>query len=659
MTLEPAFASGVEAYTAAAAYAVTSTTVTANLTNSSDDVSITKGADTYADGATVPLDVGANLIAIVVTATDGTTTPHTYSVTVTRTPNTPPVFDEGAAATRGVDENTVASQDIGDPLRATDADSADTLTYSLDTTSDAFFDIDSTGQLRTEAELDHETRKSYSVNVSVSDGKDANDDADPSADSTITVTILVSDVNEDPSFALANDTRTIEENTPAGVTLGAPFTATDGDGDTLTYSLGANDAADFEIDAASGQLRTRAALDYEAQSTYQLDVTATDPSADSNSITVTVTVENVEEPGTVTLSPVQPRIGEGLNALLTEPDMVSGPVTWSWERSTSRTSGWTPVSGATSASYTTVDADADHYLRATASYDDGAGAGKSASAVSANPVRAQAPGNNDPSFTPAPDTRTVDENEPAGTIVGDPFVATDADNDRLSYFLSGTDAAAFEINSSSGQLRTRAALDYETKQSYQVDVTATDPSGGFGEVTVTISVGNVQEAGTATLSPLQPVVGARADRHPGRSRRQSWYGRLVVVGAFAGPSGLDHRWRGHIGGLLLVHAGGRRCRLLSAGHRHLRRWSRAPARAPRQSRPTPCGSRGEATRRSSPTARAPPATPRRPRPRAWTSARRWLPPTATTTASPTACAGRTRCPSTSTSPSASCGPWPT
>ena len=303
--------------------------------------------------------------------------------------------------------------------------------------------------------------------MSVSDGKDANGDADPSADDTITVTILVSDVNEDPSFALANDTRTIAENTPAGVTLGAPFTATDGDGDTLTYSLGAGSAEDFEIDAASGQLRTRAVLDYETRSSYSLTVTATDPSADSNSITVTVTVENVEEPGTVALSPVQPRVGDTLNALLTDPDMVSGAVTWSWERSTSRTSGWAAVSGAASASYQTVDADANYYLRATASYDDGAGDGKSASAVSANPVRAPAPGNNDPSFPPATDTRTVDENERAGTNVGAPFVATDADNDRLSYFLSGTDAAAFEINSSSGQLRTRAVLDYEVQQSYR------------------------------------------------------------------------------------------------------------------------------------------------------------------------------------------------
>ena len=509
LALEPAFASDAEAYTASAAHAVTSTTVTATLNNHADGVSITKGADSYADGDPVPLGVGTNLIAIEVTTSDGSTAPHTYSVTVTRAPNTPPVFDEGRAATRGVDEDTVANQRVGDPLSASDADNADTLTYSLDAASEAVFDIDSTtGQLRTETELDYETRKSYPVTVSVSDGKDANSDADPSADDTITVTILVSDVNEDPSFALANDTRTIEENTPAGEPLGAPFRATDGDGDTLTYSLGAGSAEDFEIDAASGQLRTRAVLDYETTSSYNLTVTATDPSADSNSVTVDVTVENVEEPGTVALSPVQPRVGDTLNALLTDPDMVSGAVTWSWERSTSRTSGWAAVSGAASASYPTVDPDANYYLRATASYDDGAGDGKSASAVSANPVRAPAPGNTDPMFPSGTDTRTVDENERAGTNVGAPVVATDADNDRLSYFLSGTDAAAFEINSSSGQLRTRAVFDFETRQSYQVDVTATDPSGGFGEVTVTISVGNVQEAGTLALLPLQPVVGS-------------------------------------------------------------------------------------------------------------------------------------------------------
>ena len=79
-------------------------------------------------------------------------------MTVARAPNTPPAFNEGLTTTRGVDENTAAGEDIGDPVAATDDDN-DTLTYSLDATSAASFDIDANyGQLRTKAALDYETK---------------------------------------------------------------------------------------------------------------------------------------------------------------------------------------------------------------------------------------------------------------------------------------------------------------------------------------------------------------------------------------------------------------------------------------------------------------------------------------------------------------------
>ena len=60
-------------YTASAAHDVTSRTVTATLYNSSDTVSIMKGADTYMSGDPVPLDVGPNVITYRrVTTTDDT-----------------------------------------------------------------------------------------------------------------------------------------------------------------------------------------------------------------------------------------------------------------------------------------------------------------------------------------------------------------------------------------------------------------------------------------------------------------------------------------------------------------------------------------------------------------------------------------------------------
>ena len=59
-----------------------------------------------------------------------------------------------------------------------------------------------------------------------------------------------------------NQTREIAENTPAGTNIGAPVTASDTD--VLTYSLvDGSDAANFDINRATGHLITKADLDYE------------------------------------------------------------------------------------------------------------------------------------------------------------------------------------------------------------------------------------------------------------------------------------------------------------------------------------------------------------------------------------------------------------
>ena len=90
-------------------------------------------------------------------------------------------------------------------------------------------------------------------------------------------------------------------------------------------------------------------------------------------------------------------------------------------------------------------------------------------------------------------TRSVAENTASGANIGTPVAAIDADNDPLTYSLSGTDAAAFHILSTSGQLQTRAALDYETKTFYSVTASVSDGKGGTDSITVTINVTDVDE----------------------------------------------------------------------------------------------------------------------------------------------------------------------
>ena len=105
-------------------------------------------------------------VAAVVNGGEATRSGLSMEVTA---PNQPPAFDDRPSTTRTIPENTTGN--IGLPVSATDPDDT-TLIYSLDTASAAVFTVDASGQLRTQAALDHETQNSYFVTVRVSDGKD-------------------------------------------------------------------------------------------------------------------------------------------------------------------------------------------------------------------------------------------------------------------------------------------------------------------------------------------------------------------------------------------------------------------------------------------------------------------------------------------------------
>ena len=94
-------------------------------------------------------------------------------------------------------------------------------------------------------------------------------------------------------------------------------------------------------------------------------------------------------------------------------------------------------------------------------------------------------------------TLSVDENSPAGTNVGDPITATDPDTgDTVTYSLTGTDAASFDIGSSTGQITAKSGVtyNYEAKSSYSLAVDVSDGKGGTASTPVTVNLNNVNEA---------------------------------------------------------------------------------------------------------------------------------------------------------------------
>ena len=185
--------------------------------------------------------------------------------------NAAPVFTDGSSTTRTIEETDTSGLNIGSPVDATDAENQ-TLTYTLGGTDAASFSIVSaSGQLKTKEPLDSDTKDSYTVTVTTTDTSGASNNS-----TTITVTITVSSrtSNNAPIFTVGTSaTRSVVENTAAGVNFGSPIRASDADSDTLEYTLSGTDGDSFGIVSTNGQLQTKDPLDYATKSSYTVIVT--------------------------------------------------------------------------------------------------------------------------------------------------------------------------------------------------------------------------------------------------------------------------------------------------------------------------------------------------------------------------------------------------
>ena len=241
--------------------------------------------------------------------------------------------------------------------------------------------------------------------------------------------------------------------------------ATDPDsGDVLTYVLNGQDADMFDIDTATGQLRTYEVLDYDpdpqGQNTYTVTVGVHDGFGQSfnQSNSVDATVEVTITVTRVTRRPPPP------------PPPPPPPVI----RTTNTGGGGVFV--------------------------------PSQPAAFIGGARREI---------------TITDNAPSGAKVGQPVTVADAANFGLTYSLTGPDAAFFTIDQSTGQISVApgTTLDYqEGKNTYIVEVTARNTSGSATtRVTITLTsavlgpLGSRYDENNNSVIELEEVLAAIAD----------------------------------------------------------------------------------------------------------------------------------------------------
>ena len=317
-----------------------------------DDDTASTGIELDLTPASVTENGGAQTIAATA-ALNGAARTTATDVTVSRT---------GGTATSGTDYAAVSDFTIVIPAASTSA----------------------TGSFEFEPTDDNEAEGAETVILTAS--------ATDLSSGAATLTITDDDVaNNPPEFADDSVDRQVVENSLAGVPVTGAVTAVDADGDTLTYSLEGADAASFEIDASTGQIRTKAGVtyDYESTSQYSVTVKADDGRGGTDTIAVTIQVQDVDEPPSaptaVTVSAV-PDTTDRLMVSWTAPENAGKPAIDSYNvfyRKTGSGDQWSEgpqdVTG-TTATITGLEADTSYEVQVSARNDEGAGV-RSASVV--------------------------------------------------------------------------------------------------------------------------------------------------------------------------------------------------------------------------------------------------------------------------------------
>ena len=401
-----------------------------------------------------------------------------------------------ALSNAAVNENSPAGTVVGS-LSATDPDTGDSFTYTLSDNPGGYFAIDG-ANLVVATPLDRELAGSRDVTVRVTD----------SAHNTFdqTFSIAVGDVNDTAPAITTAGTQTVAENTTHVAVLGATDADFVGASPPAFSITGGADATKFEI--VAGNLQFKTAPDYEAgQPSYSVEVTAND-GANAAAKTITVNVTDVNEAPVVANAITDQNVAEDTLWSYQVPANAFADVDNANLSYTAALGNgdalpdWLSFSAGSFSGTPPLNFNGAFDLTVTAS--DGA-----LSASDTFTLTVTAANDAPTAVTLVNMSGALVENTSTTThIKVADIVLTDDGLGNSVLGLAGADAVFFEISGTSLYLKAGTVLDFESKASYAVAVTADDPTVGASidatSATYTLALVDVAEA-PAAISPAIKV----------------------------------------------------------------------------------------------------------------------------------------------------------
>ena len=463
------------------------------------------GIVTLASGASLDYETATSHdIVIKATSSDGSSTTHTFTVSVTDVNDNDPIIT--ASQSFSVDENSANATSVG-TVAATDADLTATTyqdwTIAGGNTNNAFAINSSTGEITVanSSELDYESgATSYTLSLTVSDGTNTS--------SAETVTINVNDLNDNVPVITASQNFSIDENSANATSVGT-VTATDGDATATTYQdwkiTGGNTNNAFAIDPSTGEITvaTSSQLDTETTPSYTITLTVSDGVNISSAETVTINVNDLNDNAPVITASQSFSVDEN------SANGVSVGTVVATDADTTATTyqNWTITGGNTNNAFAindstgelTVNTSSELDTETTPSYSLSITVSDGANTSSAETVTINVNDLNDnaPVIT-ASQSFSVDENSANATSVGT-VAATDGDATATTYqdwtITAGNTNNAFAINPSTGEITVNdsSELDTETTPSYTLSITVSDGANTSSAETVTINVNDLND----------------------------------------------------------------------------------------------------------------------------------------------------------------------